>query len=603
MARLLGWLGAPVHNDAAGIRRAVSGLSLALSFTMLGCAAWLSLLTIDLAILRVPAHPLLPFVALGEIGLCSGLLFILRARAPHATRLGLTVYPVSLLATVFGGAALAGHGFDAALLLALPGFAVASLGLSRRRLVLLTACAVCGIALLTALWLEDAPALAAQSVLIRNAAAYSALFVMVGGAAIVVREQINALRESHHRDARQARLRSLQLTQMLDVSRNMSASLQLGPTLAQIVEGVRATLPNDALAILEYVERNWYLVLAHHGEIPAANLSAGLHFDLARDLDIAEMLRTRQPVIIDDVRADTLLARAWQARLARETAGDSVAYPGALAPAGRTTDALARGSVMLVPMAVRSRVSGAIIVHRRQTGMFHSEHARQAQQLAAQAAIALANVSAHRDAVERAALDERNRIARELHDSIAQSLYGISLAGKTLSDPAISTTPLAQQAGKLVAEESQVALSELRTMVCDLMPEAIEQGGLVQAIQKQAAAFGRRSHVSVHLTLCQTEPDLDARCKEMLYRITQEALNNVARHAQAARVDIELTADDKRVWLSIRDDGKGFDPTQPHPGHFGLRSMHARAQQIGGHLSIYSTPGRGTGVHANVPAR
>ena len=124
---------------------------------------------------------------------------------------------------------------------------------------------------------------------------------------------------------------------------------------------------------------------------------------------------------------------------------------------------------------------------------------------------------------------------------------------------------------------------------------------MVAALRKQAAALGARHGLAVETDLCD-EPEASLETKEALYRIAQEALHNTVKHARAQSVGLRMTCVSKQITLEISDDGLGFDPTNDFPGHLGLGSMRERASSLGGTLRIYSSPGHGTRILAQIPS-
>ena len=197
--------------------------------------------------------------------------------------------------------------------------------------------------------------------------------------------------------------------------------------------------------------------------------------------------------------------------------------------------------------------------------------------------------------VKVAALEERQRLARELHDSVSQALYGIALGARTAQtqlerDPAKLTEPL-----DYILSLAEAGLSEMRALIFELRPESLHNEGLVAALTKQTDALRARYKLDL-VTHFDPEPDLPLEAKEALYRIAQEALHNVAKHAHATRVELSLHDNEGELVLEIRDNGKGFDTTREYPGHLGLRSMPERAAQIGGRFHIESAPGAGTTI-------
>jgi signal transduction histidine kinase len=197
-------------------------------------------------------------------------------------------------------------------------------------------------------------------------------------------------------------------------------------------------------------------------------------------------------------------------------------------------------------------------------------------------------------------LQERQRLARELHDSVSQALYGIALGTKTARtllerDPLKVAEPL-----DYVLSLSEGALTEMRALIFELRPESLEKEGLLAAIEKQVQVLQSRFGLNVKTELS-GEPPLSLPEKEILYRITQEATHNIIKHSAAKNVKIQLQQKSDGYVLEIHDDGKGFDPQESFPGHLGLRSMQERVEQVGGSLLIDSQPGKGTCLQAIIP--
>jgi signal transduction histidine kinase len=220
---------------------------------------------------------------------------------------------------------------------------------------------------------------------------------------------------------------------------------------------------------------------------------------------------------------------------------------------------------------------------------------------AARASLAIQNALLFEQAQHSASMEERQRIARELHDSVSQALYGIGLGARTArrrlgdSAPADVVEPV-----EYIVQLAESGLAETRALIFELVPESLEQQGLVLALQRQAAATQSRYRVEVSAYLAE-EPDIPVRAKEALYRIAQESLHNMAKHAQATSATVSLSSEDGVVTLVVRDDGRGFDTSEEFPGHLGLRSMAERARRIGGEYLLESIPGAGTTVTVTVP--
>ena len=258
-------------------------------------------------------------------------------------------------------------------------------------------------------------------------------------------------------------------------------------------------------------------------------------------------------------------------------------------------------TVFIVPLVSRSRVLGAINFGYRQ-GQQPSEDERVfLEAVADQGAVAVENVRLFAEAGGKAALEERQRLARELHDSVSQALYGIALGTKTARtllkrDPEGAADPL-----DYVLSLAEAGLAEMRALIFELRPESLKTEGLVAALEKQTIALKARHEIEVEATLCE-EPEASLEAKEATYRIAQEALHNTVKHGRANKVEIKMECDPARITLELSDDGVGFDMRDDFPGHLGLRSMRERASRLGGTLEVETAPGRGTRICARIPA-
>jgi len=203
--------------------------------------------------------------------------------------------------------------------------------------------------------------------------------------------------------------------------------------------------------------------------------------------------------------------------------------------------------------------------------------------------------------LEMARLEERARIARDLHDGVSQTLYAIMLAAARAHALCERNRGVeAQHAIDGVLQLASAGQSELRATLAALGSDWAEPGGLLSALGTLASDVRDRGNLVVRLSLA-NEPDLPAAAKSMLAMICREALNNIIRHARARCVDINLEVDAHEVVLLIGDDGRGFDPAGPCPGHFGLLSMRERARAGGAAFDLTSDEGVGTKVCVRVP--
>ena len=199
-----------------------------------------------------------------------------------------------------------------------------------------------------------------------------------------------------------------------------------------------------------------------------------------------------------------------------------------------------------------------------------------------------------------AALEERQRLARDLHDSLSQSLYGIALGTHTALTFVDTSRERTIKALDYVLGLADASLVEMRALIFELRPESLVKEGLTGALTRQIAAVRARHGLAVEAEVC-GEPDLALPAKEALYRIAQEALHNAVRHAQAQSAHVRLVCYPEAVMLAVADDGVGFDPAGDFDGHLGLRSMRERATRLGGRLTIDSRPGQGTRIEVHLP--
>lgn len=299
----------------------------------------------------------------------------------------------------------------------------------------------------------------------------------------------------------------------------------------------------------------------------------------------------------DDRRTLALEARAGAP--AQGDARDDEALRGAAAQALARRQAVVDGERLAVPLAVRDEVFGAIVLSDHDRHAWHDEDLSVATTFADQVALAVENARL-RGRVERAAAAaERLRLARELHDSVTQSLFAASLKADVVAETCAAPTPRVAQALEDLRNLTRGALAEMRTMLLEVRPDALVRTPLGELLKHLADAARGRARIAVDLSAngVRTLPDT---VHVTFYRVAQEALNNVIRHAGASSAGIELT-DGGAVVLRVADDGAGFDPATATPGRLGIVSMRERAASVGADLTIETSPGHGTVVTLTWP--
>ena len=194
-----------------------------------------------------------------------------------------------------------------------------------------------------------------------------------------------------------------------------------------------------------------------------------------------------------------------------------------------------------------------------------------------------------------AILQERQRLARNLHDAVNQSLFSAGLIAEVLPGLWEQDQEDARRSLEDLRNLTRGAIAEMRMLVSELRPLALIDSNLSDLLHQLADAFTGRTNIHVALTIT-GEDILVSEVQVVVYRICQEGLNNIAKHAAASRVKIKLQYTASKVHLQIQDNGRGFDSNISLPGHYGLSMMHERAEAVGAKLEIISKPGKGTEI-------
>jgi signal transduction histidine kinase len=294
----------------------------------------------------------------------------------------------------------------------------------------------------------------------------------------------------------------------------------------------------------------------------------------------SQIIQTRQPLLVNTNVAEEA------ARLGQPT------LPGTITPK----------CWLGVPMLVSSQVTGILSVQNlERENAFDESDVRLLQTFAASMSIALENARLYEQARQLAILEERQRLGRELHDSVTQSLYGISLYAQAASGK-INANQIEQASQYLddIQNTAQESLADMRLLIHELRPQGLDREGLISALQHRLISVeeraGIKSRIETNLTV-----RLRADIEEGLYQIAREALNNIIKHAHAKSVLIHLQRETESITMEITDDGVGFDPeTACREGCLGLTNMQERARAQGWQIHIESTPGHGARIRVEV---
>ena len=261
----------------------------------------------------------------------------------------------------------------------------------------------------------------------------------------------------------------------------------------------------------------------------------------------------------------------------------------------------APGSVLLaVPLLLRDTVFGAMGFAYENRRALDDNELRIARAFADQAALAIENARLRARIEESAVEAERTRLARDLHDSVTQSLFAASLKAEVLADLVGDDSETTRDAVEELRRLTRGALAGMRTMLLEMRADGLTQTPLPELIRHLVEASGSRIGADVRLSV-EGSAGLPAEVQTALYRITQEALNNVARHAKAHTVWVDVRLGDDMVRLEVGDDGVGFDQAPAGAVHFGLGNMRERAEAVGAHFMVASGAGRGTVVTVEWP--
>jgi PAS domain S-box-containing protein len=252
-------------------------------------------------------------------------------------------------------------------------------------------------------------------------------------------------------------------------------------------------------------------------------------------------------------------------------------------------------SWMWVPLVAKGRILGGMGVAHAERDYFTAHHADLALTVANQAAITMVNAELYERAQMLAALHERQRLAQNLHDAVNQSLFSAGLIAEVLPRLWERDPVQGRQSLEDLRRLTRGALAEMRALLAELRPSVLIDTDLGDLLHQLGSAFTGRTNIPVAVTAT-AQGDLPAEVQVAFYRVCQEGLNNIAKHAEADRVTIHLQCDPGAVELRLCDNGHGFDPARIPPGRSGLSMMRERAEAVGAVLSITSQPSRGTQV-------
>ena len=253
-------------------------------------------------------------------------------------------------------------------------------------------------------------------------------------------------------------------------------------------------------------------------------------------------------------------------------------------------------SFLGVPIVARGAVAGAFyLTDKEGADTFSDDDQALIETFAAHAALAIENARLHERSRELSIVEERNRLARELHDAVTQKLFGVVLAAQSGAALLHRDAEAAGTQLRLVGELASEAMDELRSVIVHLRPPALESEGLAVALGKHVDVLRRAHGLAIELDVA-GDHRVAAGIETDVFRIAQEALHNALRHAGAGHIAVRLRCEDERLELTVSDDGAGFDVGAVRSRRLGLTTMAERARAVDGDLELRSSPGAGTTV-------
>ena len=368
--------------------------------------------------------------------------------------------------------------------------------------------------------------------------------------------------------------RSQEQSTLLRISYELASTLTLQPDL--ILNQIQVLIPFTHASLFT-LEDSTLITVAVQG---IENLKTPLPFQIKINgkKTLETLFNEHKPIRIADITADAPDAIFLRSMLKNDSA-----------------ILLERvHSWMWVPLAVKKRIVGGIGIAQKERNFFTSHHAELAMTIANQVAITLVNAELFENAQAYAALHERQRIAQNLHDAVNQSLFSAGLIAEVLPRLWEIQPQEARRSLEDLRRLTRGAMAEMRALLAELRPETLIDTELGDLLLLLGNAFSGRTNIPFDIIVT-GDHSLPPEIQITLYRICQEVLNNIAKHANATQVNIELTLNPNDIELRIEDNGCGFDTSKAAaPGHYGLEMMIERAESIGADFIINSQPNKGT---------
>jgi signal transduction histidine kinase len=393
---------------------------------------------------------------------------------------------------------------------------------------------------------------------------------------IQTREIQNALQQEVAARTEELQQHNKQLNLSVQVSREITSIFELETLLNQVVNRVSSAFGYYCVLVFLTDDAQQTLILkAASGDVGQNVLARGIQVQIDCSSLNGQAAETHRLVIVNDVDIARNFKKEEQLPLTQ--------------------------SELVIPLQVGEQVLGTLDVQSTDLNSFSHQEVLILQSLADQVAIAIQNSKFYERSKELAVLEERNRLARELHDSVTQSLFSMDLHARAISTYMDKDLQKAREQILQLRQTTHDTLQEMRSLIYDLRPISLKDSGLKQAMQKQVERY--HSSLLECLLLWDCPQSFSDTIESGLFRIAQEALRNAVKHAAATKIQVSIKCVADQLILVVEDNGRGFDlkNSTGKRESFGILGMHERAELLNGVLQIETTVGKGTRVILKIP--
>ena len=397
-----------------------------------------------------------------------------------------------------------------------------------------------------------------------------------------LKESYSNLEQKVEERTKQERRRAEQLRTINEISRKISSIINLDELLPYVANLLRETFNYHNVNIFLFEPNSGKLILkaiclsGYKGVIPLE-----VPLEMGEEGLVAWVAQTGEPLLVNDVSNEP------RYRFVEELSGTK--------------------SELAVAIRVKDNILGVLDIESDKLDAFGEADLFTAQTLADQLAVAIENARLYQETGQMAVMEERNRLAREIHDTLAQGFTGIILQLEVAEQALGENNPEVLHHLNKARSLARGSLNEARRSVWNLRPQALERLSLMEALRQEVVRFAQSSNIKAGFDVSDDTRELSLDVETALLRVCQESLANIKKHAQATEVKVDLTFDKSDVVLTVRDNGIGFkanddDKADGEQHGFGLISMRERARNLGGTLEVQSEEGQGTVLQIVIPA-